>query len=91
MLKKLNPEGGKRKRYRSLPVSNLILDTKLSKKEFNRMIDSVVDLSESIGKDRIKREIQNQKTKDSLLVLRSGNSGYGELNPLRNWTMCLSA
>ena len=40
----LNPEGGKRKRYRSLPVSNLILDTKLSKKEFNRMIDSVEDL-----------------------------------------------
>lgn len=57
----LNPEGGKRKRYRSLPVSNLILDTKLSKKEFNRMIDSVVDLSESIGKDRIKREIQKIK------------------------------
>ena len=57
----LNPEGGKRKRYRSLPVSNLILDTKLSKKEFNRMIDSVEDLSESIGKDRIKREIQKIK------------------------------
>ena len=54
------------------------------------MIDSVEDLSESIGKDRIKRKFKNQKTKDSL-VLRSGNSGYGELNPLRNWTMCLSA
>ena len=42
-------------------MSNLILDTKLSKKEFNRMIDSVEDLSESIGKDRIKREIQKIK------------------------------
>ena len=42
-------------------MSNLILDTKLSKKEFNRMIDSVEDLSESIGKDRIKGEIQKIK------------------------------